>query len=637
MGADATLVTAAYRMGMANVPGDWSASFNKQYEGIIAANKAKAGFISKVGESLGNVAMAKIEADAKADEKLGDAFGMGDKTKDLDDAEWQKYLNDLPEDQKEIWSNIKNQEYKDNISSFNPEGDLAAGYMQKVAGENSDAYQKGAGMNSIFSQAGWNVPTEIHKNISEINKKTFKTRKDKQYISEQYARLENWKQDRIKDKGYMKAASEMIDKRMVNTKNMNPQVMALLGQLMDSKGDLSSQGISAWNRKGDDKLMISFTPNRIRSIYDYNKSLQNSGPLDLKFGTGTEGLNIKKEKPMLLEKRPTIDTDFKPMVVADRENTVSMSWEEIFGHAKENLIQTEAETGIIGKINSVIDDAGDRDTKSNTFKNSWETYGPKVKRDLRGFIKGAGVIKDFSTRDILEKGSTYKEDVGNMLVGMDLAQLGIPDKGEPGYADDLKNNDLKRQIIDRITNPQTLSDVAFAEEEMINYFHNISKQSFDTKRAEIEDAETKRLNALNNKPSTTTTLFGNTVPLPGSAEERQAFAVVNNIASGKSEVVIRGTTYTYDPKTELYSYPVEDEETDLTITREGLISRASEAYGNISSNYFTTGINTVIATQGGKSLRYKDYEKRSDGKWYVKGGSKPSKFQEKLNKIYIPK
>ena len=38
----------------------------------------------------------------------------------------------------------------------------------------------------------------------------------------------------------------------------------------------------------------------------------------------------------------------------------------------------------------------------------------------------------------------------------------------------LKNNDLKRQIIDRITNPQTLSDVAFAEEEMINYFHNIS-------------------------------------------------------------------------------------------------------------------------------------------------------------------
>ena len=82
-----------------------------------------------------------------------------------------------------IWSNIKKQEYQSDISSINPESDLAVGYMQKVAGENNDAYQQGAGMNSLFPKAGWGVPTEIHKNISEKNKKTFKTREDKQYIS----------------------------------------------------------------------------------------------------------------------------------------------------------------------------------------------------------------------------------------------------------------------------------------------------------------------------------------------------------------------------------------------------------------------------------------------------------------------
>ena len=41
-GADATLVAAAYRLGQSYVPGDYSKIFEKQYEGLIAANQAKA-------------------------------------------------------------------------------------------------------------------------------------------------------------------------------------------------------------------------------------------------------------------------------------------------------------------------------------------------------------------------------------------------------------------------------------------------------------------------------------------------------------------------------------------------------------------------------------------------------------------
>ena len=55
MGADATLVAAAYRMGMANVPGDYSASFNKQYEGIIATNQAMADMMGEASKVIGDV------------------------------------------------------------------------------------------------------------------------------------------------------------------------------------------------------------------------------------------------------------------------------------------------------------------------------------------------------------------------------------------------------------------------------------------------------------------------------------------------------------------------------------------------------------------------------------------------------
>ena len=58
-GADATLVAAAYRLGQSNVPGDFSKIFEKQYEGLIAANKAKASMqgemLETVTDAFGNI------------------------------------------------------------------------------------------------------------------------------------------------------------------------------------------------------------------------------------------------------------------------------------------------------------------------------------------------------------------------------------------------------------------------------------------------------------------------------------------------------------------------------------------------------------------------------------------------------
>ena len=58
------------------------------------------------------------------------------------------------------------------------------------------------------------------------------------------------------------------------------------------------------------------------------------------------------------------------------------------------------------------------------------------------------------------------------------------------------------------------------------------------------------------------------------------------------------------------------------------------------SHYFTTGVNTVIASDtAGKKLRYKDYRKHKDGFWYI--GGQRTKHQAALNKlekkIYVKK
>ena len=64
-GADPTLVAAAYRLGQSYVPGDYSSIFEKQYQGLIAANKAKAqagiDVLKSIGENVDDFMESKKE------------------------------------------------------------------------------------------------------------------------------------------------------------------------------------------------------------------------------------------------------------------------------------------------------------------------------------------------------------------------------------------------------------------------------------------------------------------------------------------------------------------------------------------------------------------------------------------------
>jgi len=72
--ADATLVNAAQNAAMANVPGDWSRSLNKQYEGIIASNQAVANIGSTIAAGATELGIKGIKKRKKRKKKARKAL-----------------------------------------------------------------------------------------------------------------------------------------------------------------------------------------------------------------------------------------------------------------------------------------------------------------------------------------------------------------------------------------------------------------------------------------------------------------------------------------------------------------------------------------------------------------------------------
>ena len=77
MAADSTLVQAAFNLGKSRVPGDYSSIFNKQYEGLVAFQKARyegyGDIVKEIGSSVTAInkeVKERKKADAEADNLL---------------------------------------------------------------------------------------------------------------------------------------------------------------------------------------------------------------------------------------------------------------------------------------------------------------------------------------------------------------------------------------------------------------------------------------------------------------------------------------------------------------------------------------------------------------------------------------
>ena len=450
MGADATLVNMAYRAAMAKAPGDWSKSFDIQFEGIIAANKA----LADAGKSFVG-AFAKVQTG---------------------------YLERVKKGEKKAQSVLEAQELWKHANG------AGTTLIKDAAAKNK--YQNGEGLGKAFKDAAFSVPTDIYNNIVKTNKKVFQTKKDKQYISEQYDRLQRWKNDRISDKANIRQLVDGINSGLINLEKMHPEYKALLAQLIESKGDASSKGIRIYNRKSDDKLMVQFTPNRMESEYEYNIRIQN------------EDLDPITYPSKRLETLPYSDE------TAQQAGMQTISFQDLMDNVKYR--ELELQNGVHETVTSFDAIASARNPRSKTFvTNGWDdgtvnsgkAQATKMVRDLF-YDKGQQHISDLATTDFFGKGSTYRDDLSGLVGQMDLSGLGIVDEGQPGYQDDLHGSEakdlLKEEIIARLINPQTPDDLKFAKMQIEDYYVGMAKDVFDTTRntilaaEEIEEAKTGR-------------------------------------------------------------------------------------------------------------------------------------------------
>ena len=113
-----------------------------------------------------------------------------------------------------------------------------------------------------------------------------------------------------------------------------------------------------------------------------------------------------------------------------------------------------------------------------------------------------------------ETNTTYRKDLTNLVEGMDLSTMGIEDKGDPGYEDDFARGDLiKEEIIGRLINPKTPSDVKNSLLQMKDYYIGMAEGVFNDTRNALVNEQNEIKNRASGKTGTTETT-PKTVDLP---------------------------------------------------------------------------------------------------------------------------
>jgi len=492
--ADATLVAAAYKMGMANVPADTSKTFMRQYEALAGIEVAKINMQGQNIKSVGDLAETGIKAytqikTAKRQEKRDDEFdastgGFIDLAVVVDDL-----VKSTLQEEAKNWSN-----YKEN---------------GKVADQTTIDYQKKK-LETIKSE------------LTRLKKSAKGNPENLAKIAKLEKNVINWRDQTNKKVSDFSIYSKLFENNDVDyTTSFNkdgkfsPQMALLFSNVMDPTVDLKDASITPEERNGREGYL--FDPKQDFLALKYKMSKASMLGYDPKANTGLnrydKGAGYGGKKIELAEKRnfSWISRDELLSMVKKKDKDLPLELTDFMtkqlttmnaitkgqktdngdGTFSEDKSKIKYTTGSYSDIEA-ISEKGFYDI----IMTPTTTVGKKqVSRDVKGGIAYISNNEIFLGNTPINYGEMKQKDfnvdiavINQMGIGSDIFTAEELKDGEIDAAELEKHLGAKKEIFKVLFNPQTKEETEIAAREIAKFFNLQTKTKANSDRGNISPA-----------------------------------------------------------------------------------------------------------------------------------------------------